>query len=694
MASTLQQKMNEPKKKTRRDPTTGQLVEAEGQVQTLSESLNRPVDPVSPQGGAAIGASEDAAKMLGTKQQKDAALGQAVDPTRQGARQTLQTARRQEQGRQVASEGEQATMQALETLEGLAGSSERVKSQVATTIQELGQQHQPELDQEGIEEAGLTPEEQEALTIIQSGDLEGGVAAFNEGKADTELATTEQIMGFFESPEAALDQIMKSEELASQIRVDEAFLDGVGVDAQELEDLGITLTDDMTITQFYEAVNDRIEEEYTRVEELERLANDPMLSPAQRAEARQELRALGAVGVEEAERDIQEIDEALATAGEFTIGDETYTIEELLADETISGLISEVVANPDGDMAQSLRESEFAGLLDFTENNREALASLTEGLDTTNQEFKEIQEHNAALSTIPGTDDSMSDEVMSLLYGDSYGQFNTNKLPPLGFMTALKDINDGEFSREFVNALESAAKSGDRALFDELSSLRPSSIRNIQKAGGMKVYNKKKEINEALERGDMNAVVDALDIRIDPQDTLDAHRQAKVFGYRHNPEAVNLARLLINPEAFRNSDYFKSLNPFGEDPLPSFKGVKDSVEIRTPEGFDSAEEYDKFIEPLKEYAKDGIIDNSEFKKALHSMVVNPDGSRVQLVPEGMIEKFRAIPGLSKSVHRYLDDSEKRHQELREQRIRAREEKKSRPQSITNPNHAILYQNWE
>lgn len=622
MAQTLDSMINGKKKRMRR--IGGQLVEAEEQTQSLAESRGLTAPPTSPIEVAAMGGSPDAAKMAGTAAQKDKALEQAMTAEDQerasrDPASVLSTARRQETARSVANEREQATIQALDTLKDLEGVSDQAKKLIGTRIQDLGQDFDRRVDTADLEAAGFGDEQALALERMRAGDVSGGITEFNRSvPEDQRISSYDQVSQFFESEEEALDRIFSDPELSSSIQVDEQMIAALGGDMAELRDLGIDVSQGMSISDFQTSVNNLIEEEFSRAEELERVSNDPNVSPAMRAEARQELEALGATGVQDVESTIQEIDEAIASADDFEFGGETFTVEELFSDEGISALVKEMIDDPEGPVARQILEDE--GLGEFGQyilDNSQAFRSLTEDIDTVGESLGEVQEYNENLNRLGG--DVLSDEVMGKIYEDRWGTFQDGRLSKPPFMRAFEDPELAVMSADFVDLLEDSKD--DETMFRRLVNLGPNDLRRIQRGGGIDAYKNRLRYRELAREGKTDEVLKELGLSVSPDIILDRRRSARVFGYdipEESREVGNFAASLKNPRYVRDL-LRNATSPLSEEPLPDLRDVGSfDVSPAVPEGFEGeVDDYvNNYVNPLKEYAKDGIIDIREVQQAI------------------------------------------------------------------------------
>lgn len=388
MADTIYDKLDPTKKQATgarkqmvRGPG-GQLQDVTGEeVQTLSQALGRPAPPTSPIGGAAMGLSPDAAKMMGDGRQKAAALDIGM-----GGEGQLQRERRTEQARTAATEEESATLEKSQNLERLQGLGDRVHNLISSEFSKMQASTQEALS------------EQEIARRLNLGEsLEQQFAAAGEAGA-----------------EQAIDysQVNISDDIASEL----GFADTAEISSLLGQDVSA-----LTVDQISELVDRQAAEEFSRAEDLRSTMNDPQASPAMREEARRALRDMGALGTLSAEEQVDDVQAAIEAADTINVGGREYELEELLSDEGISASIEEY-ASLDEEGKARLREQnpEFAGLYDFADGHSAAIEKAIKETESRATTIKQAREERKR--KYQGT--GLSSDLLEKIYPDwdKYGE--------------------------------------------------------------------------------------------------------------------------------------------------------------------------------------------------------------------------------------------------------------------------------
>ena len=429
--------------------------------------------PIQPLEGAVLGANKDQAKMLGSRAQK----GNAVRAAIQGET-DLATALRRGQTRQQATEAEKAQMGRAGQLGQLSSLEERVEAlgqqQIAKTWQDLQNQEALELQ---IRE-GETDELQALLERIRNNPED--MAAVNEvnrilaekGKLKPgELLGPSDLLAMYDtSGEAQIAEALKEsfgENVAEALNIGALPIEELGF--QNIEELAgllkMTAADlqQMDIPSFIDSVNAAIQEEQSIVNDLQAKVNDMRLGAAERAEARQRLRDLGAIGVSAANTELDRLAEAITGADTIEFGGEERTVEELLSDSYLSGVVSNFLDGLDPDSGKPITEAskkfkesqpEFAK---FIESNRNMLQDAASQVEESVKQYAKIQEENKDTANISsdGYSATLPDKMMKKLFPE-WGTPQAEALDANQYQF-LRELKSGQLSaQEAQNLVETA----------------------------------------------------------------------------------------------------------------------------------------------------------------------------------------------------------------------------------------------
>lgn len=292
---------------------------------------------------AVLGGTKDQAKMAGTPAQKSAALRTGIQD-----QEDLATTLRRGQARTEQTEAEKQQITKAGQLAGLGGLGERVAQMAEANLAAVAATEPGSL--EVLE--GTDPEIAAHLQTIRDfkPDSAQSIAAVQaiETKLGRDVTATE-LSTYYGTQEEQLEQdlvvdAIETGELPLQdfgFENIEELAGLLGVDSAELSQ--------MNMEDFHTTLNNVIQEEYTRTANLQAAANDPRLGAKQQAEARAELRDLGFVGIVSAESEIDQLADEFEQDTQIEFGGETFSIDELLSSEKISGLVAGYLQGLDKD---------------------------------------------------------------------------------------------------------------------------------------------------------------------------------------------------------------------------------------------------------------------------------------------------------------------------------------------------------
>lgn len=447
---------------------------AETSLEELSKQTGRTAPPTSPLEASVIGGNEDASKMSGTPQQKTSALRQAIRGGGEGAQDLQTTLRRQDVRRQATAE-EEKKREAMGKLQNLGSLDSRVDAIVDAKMKE-GLDATKEMDLEYADD--VTDEEKVLLDRIKANPEDtAAVVELNELRGITDPAqmmSADELMSMFDPTkglaEALSTSISDSIQTGALDFADMGFTGGAGEVAGLLgiseDELG-----NMSIQQMVDSVNAQIQDEYNQIGNLQQEANDPFLGAAERAEARKQLREMGAVGIRSAESDIDKMADEIAEANTITFMGEDKTIEEVLGDEHLEGVAALYFSDPEYAKKLKEQEPEMAAFLDkhhkIMEDAVSEVGEAAKAAAQTNQD-------NQDMDTYGGV--ALDDNLMSSLI-DNWGEMSSEPYQRPPFLQAVNSMNQGK-QREIVTNINNLAKDYPN-ITEEIKNLNSHDIRRL-----------------------------------------------------------------------------------------------------------------------------------------------------------------------------------------------------------------------
>lgn len=433
----------------------GQLQEvSEEELQNLSKAADLPAPPTSPSGAAGLGASEDAAKMAGTKAQKTAALDVAAKP-----QETLAGAERQAAPRTEATTEEQAASKKQQQLATMGSLGSRVDQLIdvmfkpqddavvqirAASLEELPEDVRGNLGPM-LSNLAATTDPGEQLQILE----QIRAMARNRG-VDLELSP-ESVSKYFEEAgiaggagiaAAVDDQITVAQldpaALGFESSAEMAGL--LGVSPGELEA--------MTLAQLQERVAQVQQEDFQRVDRLQRELADPNTSPARREQLQRELAGLSQVGVTGVESQMESLTQSIEQADLIEFGGQEMKVEELLDNEKISDMVAQYLENPDSEFAKGLAKEE-PGFVEWIGKHEQALEKAVEQLESAAGKLQAKEDFATQLKELGGI--TLGTDVIDAMFPK--GEFSPEDVKTLqdsDFYKMMLDPNVSKTKRESV----------------------------------------------------------------------------------------------------------------------------------------------------------------------------------------------------------------------------------------------------
>jgi len=449
---------------------TGMAQSSSEELQSLTSKAERPIAPSSPLEASVIGASPDVAKMTGTPNQKQSALRVAIQQDK-----NLSDAQRTDQARQAQTGQEQSAAAKGQKAQSLNSLNDRVQNLTNQMLQtaQSNTVAQMQVNQDALSSFGTDPaQQQEAQALLNklgtnqanNQDILRINQLMGRTNIDGQLSADDLKANFLTQGQAAgqslagatADQMLVSDLDPTQL----GFTDNnelaamLGIPPEELSGMNLKQLQDQAQTLF----ND----EFNKVGALEQQANDINLGPAERAEARKQLKDMGAVGVRKSENQIDKLADQVANSDVVSFAGEELKVKDVLSDEYLSGLAARYVDADENDpFIKELRESE-PELSKWLDDNKEILKQATQDLDEDVKTFSDLQFQNQKLKTfpdLPNLDDDMMKSILpdwGELRADAY---NIDEVP------ALKMLQD--------SSIPQVTRANVRNSFDQFNASAP-----------------------------------------------------------------------------------------------------------------------------------------------------------------------------------------------------------------------------
>lgn len=405
----------------------GQLVEEETSLADRVKAAGT-TTPTSPAGAVSIGASPDAAKMVGTPAQKQNAVTQTVKKE-----ETLQGVSRLSQPRQQATQQETAATQLSNTFSKLGSMGTRVQALVDQRLQGVAQagNAQATVKGSGLNGAlGIDDGQAAAQAADPNSTLSKAKAALQTlsqtptgPAAELALQTLanlgiqqETARGLLDTSAAAIGQQAAN---ATQDTVTASQLDVSQLGFSNLAEMAATLgvpeeqLANANVATIQQLARDAQQRELATVDTLKaKLAATPVGS-AQHGMLMQQLADMGQVGTTGSEAQAQEAVQKLNTADQVTVGGQTMSVENMLKDENLSNLIAQYVQSDPATRDTILPADKFGDLRTWIDNNQQSLGVLANDLQQTTKQFGTTQEQWDDLANTAGV--PITEDVMAAL---------------------------------------------------------------------------------------------------------------------------------------------------------------------------------------------------------------------------------------------------------------------------------------
>lgn len=376
------------------------------EMSALASKSNQMTTPQDPMSGAALGGTPQQAAMSGSRASLRAQIRQSMD---------LTASKRQGQGiagDQTAAEEAKKKADQLQTSMGQldtrvqnlvdaklkeaspAPVEAKLKINQASIPQSLGAEQKASLQAalEKLAAGGLTPAESNKAIYDVNMAL---------GKTGTSLLSADDVNKMFMQGDQQIGDALKAGMAntlkMSQVSYDQIQLknpDGSPMSKEQLANtlgLDVASMDNMSVSDFMGKLNDWRQKTLTRTQQLQNDATNPLLGPAERQEARMQMRGAGATGLRTAEESVADLKDQIKTAEQVRFNGQDVSVENLLKDESLAGIVRGYLNDPNSPESQKLKQNE-PGLAQWVEANKAGLDKLSAGVSQAQVDFGKLQQ--------------------------------------------------------------------------------------------------------------------------------------------------------------------------------------------------------------------------------------------------------------------------------------------------------------
>lgn len=556
--ATLSQALNNNKQKTQVRGPGGQLTEqAPEEIQNLAGQAGLQAPPTTAIGAGMLGANADQQKMMGTPAQKQAALSLALQPPEQG----LAGALRRQQSRTTLTGEEQEKQQKNTDMENLGNLGDRVTQFIDTQRQLLQEQEAPvdvqAVDQFQGRDVSTLKQNLAALRADPNNmqlQLEVNKAL---GRNINSTLSPDEINKLYES---ATDSIARG--TAGNVDNDLTVSDLIeseqfGYDLPTLSNL-LGIPQDriasLNVGQLRSEINRVGDEEFQKTQELEQQAQSGKLGIAERAAALQAQREQSTTGIRATEADYSNLEQQISNADQVTFGGKQYGIDDLLRDETISGIVKEYMDSPEGSEVRQRIDSTEPGLKAFIDRNRNVLAEAAQKLGGAATEFTGIQEANKQIGKVGSSE--VSEKILKDVV-PGFGELQASKTDPnsIPVLAAVRRSSNPDAS---VNALN-VAENKEPGVAKQINALPQEKANDLMDNNAIRLTRYVEDADQyrraknAADSGNINAIVqyavNGMDASTLLQESKDTYTRHLLGVPRADDTMLSLGRAKGDPSA-------------------------------------------------------------------------------------------------------------------------------------------------
>lgn len=421
------------------------------ELSSLTEKAGLPAAPITALGTAAIGGNEHQQKMAGSPAQVQNALRISQSP-----QEYLSTQQRQEQPRSEMTAQEQGQKQKSDTLKDLGGLGDRVSNFIDAQRQKLAATNvaASQLQVAPQEGAAPLPTDPTTLTNLKNAakalltnptDM-NALKLLNQslGKKPNATITPEELSKLYEDSNSTLIR-SGAETIDDDLQVEDLIAAGdfpyTATQLSELLGVPEIELSKYSIAQLRGQMEAVAQQEFQTTQQLEQQSGSSILGTAERGQARQLAREASRTGVRSTEQDVLNLERQIQDADQVSFGGESYTVDELLKNDTISGIISDYL-NMDPESQAEFAKKEPA-LAEFVSRNQAILKEAAEAMGAGATQFQKLQQENLNVGKVAGTDISKGLLEAAI---PGFGELSATKydIDGIGFFQRLNDLPEAQ----------------------------------------------------------------------------------------------------------------------------------------------------------------------------------------------------------------------------------------------------------
>jgi hypothetical protein len=464
------------------------------EISSLAGKAGLPAAPITALGIAAIGGNQHQQKMAGSPAQVQSALRISQSPE-----EYLSTQQRREQPRSEMTAQEQAGRQKSETLKDLGGLGDRVDnfinkqrerleaaSVAPGEMQVAPQEGGTQLPTDSVKLAEL---KNAAKALITNPSDMNSLLVLNQilGKQPNATITPAELSKLYEDSNATLIR-SGAETIDNDLQVEDLIAAGdfpyTLTQLSELLGVPETGLDKYSIAQLRDQLELVAQQEFQTTQQLEQQAGSSILGSAERGQARQLAREASRTGVRSTEQDVLNLERQIRDADQVLFGGSVYTVDELLKDDTISGIIKDYLdMDPESQLEFAKKEPALAA---FVSRNQAILKEASDAIGRGATEFQELQKQNEAIADVAGT--SISEDLLKEAL-PGFGELSATKfdIGGIGFFQRLDQLPEPQ-KKVLVEELNKLASDPNtKYLIPEIAKLTPTQLAalSLEKPGSL-----------------------------------------------------------------------------------------------------------------------------------------------------------------------------------------------------------------
>lgn len=330
----------------------GQLYKtSEEELQKKAAEAGLPAPPTTPVSASTLGVGPDTAKMLGTPNQMRKAIQMSSQPT------ALADVERRQDVRRAQTEREQQLTQVGQRLGQLEDLGQATQARAQAAVR---QAINTDLEAQLLVAADTNPALIGAMEELAA-EPANPAKAYNVMSAlGLDPDDPAQVARF--NPDELLASYTPAVEQVAQEAADRISRQNIQAGTLDWQSLGFKSQDEvaqllgvapaelaqMSVEDVILATESALAKDFDQADDLRSILEDPYASPAEQAEARKQLRDLGATGIKSAESSLEQMAEEIESADTIKLFGQEMKIDEMLNNQNVSRLIAGYLQLPEG----------------------------------------------------------------------------------------------------------------------------------------------------------------------------------------------------------------------------------------------------------------------------------------------------------------------------------------------------------